>query len=118
MTHIVHIVNKQRKRNALLAISTIGVCFSTAFHCVTIVKFQMTADQSLYVKVLKNVNIYQIEDFFSGNIKTQYKKIKDFIARSVKCTHYNITKRTIMFEKNTQLILQFINKCPCKTAIK
>ena len=42
MTHIG--VHKQRKTNALLAISIIGVCFSTAFHCVTIVKFQMTAD--------------------------------------------------------------------------
>ena len=52
VTHIG--VHKQRKRNALLAISTIGVCFSTAFHWITIVKFQMTADQSLYVKVCQN----------------------------------------------------------------
>ena len=74
MTHIG--VHKQRKRNALLAILTIGVCFSTAFHYVTIVKFQMTADQSLYVKLLNNVNIYQIDDFFSCNIKNTVRNIR------------------------------------------
>ena len=67
VTHIC--VHKQRKRNALLAISTIGVCFSFAVHCFTIIKFLMIADQSLYVKLLNNVNIDQIDEFFSGHIK-------------------------------------------------
>ena len=41
-----------------------------------IVKFQMTADQCLYVKVLNNVNIYQIDEFFSGNIKNTIRSIR------------------------------------------
>ena len=74
VTHIC--VHKQRKRSTLLAISTIGICFSTAVHCVTIIKFQMTADQSLYVKQLDNVNIYQIDEFFSAHIKSTVTSIR------------------------------------------
>ena len=53
----------------MFAISTIGVYFSFAVQCFTIKKFPITADQSLYVKLLNNVNIDQIDEVFSGPIK-------------------------------------------------
>ena len=37
---------------------------------------QMTADKSLYVKLLNNVNIYQIDEFFSCNIKNTIRSIR------------------------------------------
>ena len=65
----------------------------------------MTADQSLYVKLLNNGNIYQIDAFFSGNINMKIRSIRKS----------GILLQKVMFDKNRQLILELINKCPCKT---
>ena len=50
----------------------------------------MTEDQSLYVKLLIKVNIDQIDEFFSGPIEITITSV--------------VKSRTIMFDKNTQLI--------------
>ena len=48
----------------MFAFSTIGVCFSFDVHCLTINKFPMTGEQSLYFKLVYNVHIDQIDEVF------------------------------------------------------
>ena len=78
VTHIC--VHKQKQRNTMFAISTIGVFFSLAVHCLSISKFPLTEDKSLSFKLVDNVLLDQIDEVILGSIRnhTNYNKVKHF----------------------------------------